>query len=166
MQQILYSLISSCSEPFQGGSVKNTKYASFYIHFSGNLKHSWVGSDSKINIQSNVKFRLYTRTVSLSRKMSRGCRKPCACPRRRKRGNPQAHQLSLGLFWCLDRRLQLSPEGWQVSSDVWGFISFMTFGTHLSFWPLPSCCNIPVLSILFALVPGAPWVLWASPHHS
>lgn len=52
MQQTLYSLISFCSEPFQQGSVKNTKYASFYICISGNLKHSWIGSDSKINIQS------------------------------------------------------------------------------------------------------------------
>lgn len=48
-----------------------------------------------------------------------------------------------------------------VSARMAGLFRRLGFhiGTHLSFWPLSSCCKVPVLSILLALVPGVPWVL-------
>lgn len=156
MQQILYSLISSCSEPFQGGSVKNTKYASFYIRFSGNLKHSWVGSDSKINIQSNVKFRLYTRTVSLPARCHVGA------------GNP-VHVLEGGKEGIL-RPISYPwdfSDAWTVGSSCLqkDGRSLLMFGVSYRSWRLGPTCHSGHFPLVATFLSSPSSLLWSQVPH-
>lgn len=93
---------------------------------SGSWKQFWVGSDTKIHIYSNLKFKLHSRTASLFYNMSHGYRRKCMYPRGGWR-KPLLPQISLET-----RLLLVSPHG------MAGLFSRLGFHTCSGHWPLIS----------------------------
>lgn len=106
-----------------------------YLLVSGSLKQFWVGSDAKIHIHSNLKFKLHSRTASLFCNMSHGYRKKCMRPRSGRRKPPPPRSLLRRVSsWCLHM-------GWPVSFHDWGFTLALATGL-LSQSPLSSGCSL------------------------